>query len=154
MRAKWFSGRPGILYERGDEPPVVEIDGFVMLVPSRPTLATKDWVVFWNLWDGVAVYVDVTNTPRYDDRVVSAIDLDLDVVAQRDGGVEIVDVDEFDEHRVVLGYPPEVVDKALWTADWLLHKIRAAAPPFDATGRVWLSALRQAGPPEGRGCAE
>jgi uncharacterized protein len=134
----WFSGRPGLVYQRGDEPPLVELDGFVMLVPSGPALATKDWVAFWNLWNGVAIYVDVTDTPRYDGRVVSAIDLDLDVVAQRDGAVHIVDVDEFDEHRVVLGYPQDVVDQALSTADLLFDRVRSQAPPFDASGRRWL----------------
>jgi uncharacterized protein len=102
------------------------------------SVAVYDWVAFWNLSDGVAIYVDVTDTPRYDGRVVSAIDLDLDVVAWRDGGVEIVDVDEFDEHRVVLGYPPEIVEKARLTADWLFDKVRDEVPPFDATGKTWL----------------
>jgi uncharacterized protein len=142
----WFSGRPGILSQRGDEPPVVEVDGFVMLVPDGASVATNDWVAFWNLRGGVAIYVDVTDTPRYDGRVVSATDLDLDVVAWRDGAVEIIDVDEFDEHRLALGYPPEVVDKALSTADWLLDTIRAEAPPFDANGTTWLQRAAKAWP--------
>src|SRR5262249_30558844 len=134
----WFTGRPGSLSQRGDEPPIVEVDGFAMLVPNDHSVATRDWMAFWNLLDEAAIYVDVTDTPRFDGRVVSAIDLDLDVVARRAGGVEIVDVDESHEHRVALGYPPEVVDKALWTADWLLDRVRAEVPPFDATGRTWL----------------
>lgn len=101
----WLSGPRGILFQRGDEPPVVEVDGFVMLVPLGPHAPVKDWVASWNLWDGAAVHVDVTNTPRCDDRSVSAIDLDLDVVARRDSTVEVVDVDEFDAHSVLWGYP-------------------------------------------------
>jgi uncharacterized protein len=142
----WFSGPPGGLSQRGEEPPIVEVDGFVILVPNGPSVAINDWVAFWNLWDEDAIYVDVTDTPRYDGRVVSATDLDLDVIARRDGTVEIVDVDEFDERRVALGYPPEVVDKALLTADWLLGRIRDGAPPFDATGRAWLQRAAKAWP--------
>jgi uncharacterized protein len=147
----WFSGPPGILSQRGDEPPIVEVDGFAMLVPrlalgDRTFVSTHDWVAFWNRSDEAAIYVDVTDTPRYDGRVVSAIDLDLDVIAWRDGRVEIVDVDEFDEHRVSLGYPPDVVDKALSTADWLFGRVSGEMAPFDATGRAWLERAVKAWP--------
>jgi uncharacterized protein len=134
----WFSAPPGTVTQRGDEPPTVEANGFVMLVPDGPDVEVRDWIAFWYRGGRVAIYVDVTDTPRYDGRVVSATDLDLDVVATRDGGVEIVDVDEFDEHRVVLGYPPEVVGNALSTADWLFDRIRAEVSPFDASGWTWL----------------
>lgn len=142
----WYSGPPGIHLQRGDEPPVLELDGFVMLVPGGTSVATKDWIAFWNPWDGPAIYVDVTDTPRSDGRMVSAIDLDLDVIARRDGRAELVDVDEFDEHRIALGYPQDVVDGALATADWLLDRVGCEAPPFDATGRVWLQRAAKSWP--------
>ncbi len=43
------------------------------------------------------------------------------------------DQDEFDEHRVELGYPPEVVDLALATRDIVLTAVRDKHPPFDGS---------------------
>lgn len=44
---------------------------------------------------------------------MSQIDLDLDVVRWLDGSVEIIDVEEFEEHRVALDYPGELVAGAV-----------------------------------------
>ena len=41
--------------------------------------------------------------------VLRAVDLDLDVVRGTDGPLVVDDEDEFAEHQVALGYPPEVV---------------------------------------------
>lgn len=129
----WFSGRPGIDLQRADEPPVTDVDGFVMLVPAE-----GDWIAFWNHLDEPAVYVDVTNSPVMDSDAVRAVDLDLDVIAWRAGGVEIVDRDEFEQHQVALGYPSEVVAGAEKTALWLESRMREGRAPFDATGPAWL----------------
>ena len=48
------------------------------------------------------------------------VDLDLDVVLTRDGDLLLDDEDEFDQHRVTLGYPDDLV--AAGTA----HRRRAA----------------------------
>lgn len=129
----WFHGRPGVLLQRADEPAQEEIDGFVMLVPH-----SGDWIAFWNREDNPAVYVDVTTAPRLEGGTIGAIDLDLDVIAWRDGRVEVVDRDEFEAHRVSLGYPLEVVTAAKATAAWLEAEMTAARAPFDDTGSAWL----------------
>jgi uncharacterized protein len=130
----WFTGPPGLLLQRGDEPPIQEANGFVKLVP-----VAGEWIALWRAGGDVAIYVDVTDTPRRVCDRIEAIDLDLDVIALRDGRVFIDDVDEFEDHRIVLGYPTEVVASARATAAWLLEHVEAKTPPFDETGRLWLA---------------
>ena len=57
----------------------------------------------------------------------------------RDGSVTLVDEDEFEDHRVRFGYPPELVKEAATTAAWLQEAVAERRPPFDRTGEVWLS---------------
>ena len=53
----------------------------------------------------ISVYVDMTTPAVWDGSQVTMVDLDLDVVLGRDGELLLDDEDEFDEHRVTLGYP-------------------------------------------------
>lgn len=130
---RWFFGAPGMLVQRAEEPPVEMVNGFVMLVPRL-----GNWIASWNRVSEVATYVDVTDSPRIVDGVIRAVDLDLDVIAWRDGRVEVVDRDEFEEHQELLGYPAEVVAGAEQTASWLETEVRAARAPFNAVAQVWL----------------
>ena len=59
------------------------------------------------------VYVDVTTMPEVTAAgVVTAVDLDLDVIERFDGNWFVDDEDEFAEHQVVYGYPRDVVAAA------------------------------------------
>ncbi len=60
------------------------------------------------------VYCDITTPARWEsDDTVHLIDLDLDVVRRRATGlVELLDEDEFAEHRARFGYPDDVVAEA------------------------------------------
>ena len=55
---------------------------------------------------------------------MTAVDLDLDVVRRTDGTVYVDDEDEFAEHRVSFGYPPEVVELAEESCRWVLGHVR------------------------------
>jgi hypothetical protein len=132
----WLAGRRGITKRRGDEPPQRERHGFVMLVPGEGR-----WTAYWSVDDEIELYVDVTTTPEWTTEGVTAVDLDLDVVRWRGGGVEVLDEDEFDEHRVALAYPPDVVAGARATAAWLVEAITARREPFGSTGPAWLAHL-------------
>jgi protein associated with RNAse G/E len=71
---------------------------------------------------------------------VTMIDLDLDVVRLRvDGSVVLLDEDEFDEHQVTYGYPPDVIEAAEGAAKWLLSAISAGQEPFATVYRQWLA---------------
>lgn len=129
----WFGGSPGIQLQKNEEPPITEVDGFVMLVPSA-----GEWIAFWNRSDEAAVYVDITDTPRLELGTISAVDLDLDVIVWQDGRVEVVDRDEFDQHRREMGYPAEVVAAAEAAAVWVEAAMRAGQAPFDRTAEPWL----------------
>jgi uncharacterized protein len=139
----WLAGRAGTPQQRGEEPPVRSPTGFVMLVP-----AAGSWTAFWNAYAPASpfeVYVDVTTRPVRAPGLVTAVDLDLDVVRRRDGRVEVLDEDEFAEHQVRYGYPREVVDGARSTARWLVDAVSARVAPFDDTGPAWLARVPSAG---------
>ena len=88
------------------------------------------------------VYVDMTTPPVWDGGVVSAVDLDLDVIRLRDGQVVVDDEDEFAEHQVELGYPPEIVALAEDSRDRVHAAILADGPPYDGSHEPWLAVLR------------
>jgi predicted RNA-binding protein associated with RNAse of E/G family len=136
----WLASRPGTLLQRGHEPPKAELDGFALLVPR-----TGSWIAAWHVEDDPEIYVDVTTTPRRSDAEVTAVDLDLDVIRRRDGSVALLDEDEFDEHRVLFGYPPAVVDAAIATARQLADVIAQRIEPFGIAAGRWLSQVVQAG---------
>ena len=90
----------------------------------------------------VDVYVDVTCAHRWQDGRITMIDLDLDVIRRWDGTVVVDDEDEFAEHRVLLGYPDDVVERALATTLALQSELKARSVPFDgATSDRWLARL-------------
>ncbi|VXC07939.1 DUF402 domain-containing protein [Nocardioides sp. AX2bis] len=91
-------------------------------------------------------YVDVatpaTWDPTGDVPVLRAVDLDLDVVRGEHGRVWVDDEDEFAEHRVTLGYPPEVVTAAQASVEAVLAAVTTRTPPYDdRTATAWLERL-------------
>lgn len=108
---------------------------------------------------GMLLYIDLTTVPEW--RAVpgangtpafevSAVDLDLDVLALDPGSRRarirgesfIDDEDEFAEHTVRYGYPPSVVAQVRADADALLGAVRAGEPPYDgATAKRWFTVL-------------
>lgn len=96
----------------------------------------------------VAVYVDMATVPEWRDLgggqgwEVAAVDLDLDVVLATEGHLFVDDEDEFELHQVQLGYPPEVVELAEASRDWVHAAIAAGTEPF---GRAGFDRLRSVG---------
>lgn len=104
------------------------------------------------------LYVDMTTPARWDGDVLMMVDLDLDVIRLSDplpagtlaqaseagrvpGEVFVDDEDEFAEHRVAYGYPPEVVRAAQDSCDRVLADARAGRAPYDGSHRRWLEEL-------------
>ena len=55
-----------------------------------------------------------------------------------DGSCEIIDVDEFEEHQVRYGYPPDVIERAEAAANEVLDLMTRRVAPFDdAMARSW-----------------
>lgn len=88
-------------------------------------------------------YVDITTSTEWDGDLVRCIDLDLDVIRGTTGRVWVDDEDEFAEHRVALGYSPQLVSGAVSSCQAVLAAVEADAAPFDrATALGWLAKLR------------
>jgi len=132
----WLGGRTGIQLRRGLEDPVVQPHDFVVLVPPHGS-----WIANWNApGPEIAVYVDVTTAVRREADVIHAIDLDLDVVRLSDGTVLVLDEDEFADHQIRYGYPPDVVARARTTTDNLVADLTAGVEPFGTVGQARLAA--------------
>jgi uncharacterized protein len=103
---------------------------YVYLIPRDPAAW---WSASFNAEPkSTEIYVDVTTPARWSSAAeVCLVDLDLDVVRKRGADrALLVDEDEFAEHRVRYGYPPEVVEAAQSAAERLLSAVTAGAPPF------------------------
>lgn len=88
------------------------------------------------------IYVDMATPPEWDDRTLRSVDLDLDVVRRFDGEVAIIDQDEFEQHQLELGYPPEIITMAEESAERVYAAVAAGEPPYDeATRQRWFTAL-------------
>jgi predicted RNA-binding protein associated with RNAse of E/G family len=134
----WLGGREGTSMRRGDGTLFPQGHDFVMLVPVE-----GDWICSVNAPTGntsIAVYIDITDRPRIADGVVHAVDLDLDVARLWDGSVVVLDEDEFAEHQVRYGYPPDVVAAARATCDELSARLTAGVQPFEIAARHRLEA--------------
>ncbi|MGA8116676.1 MAG: DUF402 domain-containing protein [Actinocatenispora sp.] len=131
----WLGCPPGVQLRRGDEPPITWAEAQTLLVP------TDSWWTanFNDEPNRTEIYSDMTTVPVWDGDVLTAVDLDLDVVRRRDGTVEILDEDEFAEHQVRYGYPAEVIAAAKAAADSVYEAVRANAEPFAEVYRAWLA---------------
>lgn len=130
-----FMARPGATF--------TSVTDQVGLVPGEPWLAT-----FHAPGYEVATYVDMTTVPWWDLEgavpVCRAVDLDLDVIRGADGSVVVDDVDEFAEHQVELGYPPDVVALAQASCAWVHDAVLHERNPFDGVHLPWLERLGSA----------
>jgi hypothetical protein len=136
----WIGHPAGAEMRKGTEPPVTIAHAVAGVIPPR-----AEWVAWFNAEpDPVEIYCDVTTLPRWTapDRV-TMIDLDLDVCRTRaDGSVRLLDEDEFAEHRVRYGYPPEVVERATRVAAELAVALADGTEPFAGAYRAWLDRVR------------
>lgn len=126
--------RPGAEY-------VAPVEQVVLVPPPGPDDERGCLATFHAPGGPVQVYVDMTTPAAWDGPVLRAVDLDLDVVRGATGRVWVDDEDEFAEHRVELGYPPEIVALAEGSRDRIHAAIRDARAPFDGSHRRWQSAL-------------
>jgi uncharacterized protein len=91
--------------------------------------------------DAREVYCDVITPARWTGvHEITVVDLDIDVVRHRAGRrVEVEDEDEFEEHRVAMGYPDEIVAGALRGAAAVREALIRDEEPFNAHYLNWLA---------------
>ena len=76
-------------------------------------------------------YCNVNQPPSFDGRVLSYIDLDIDVLVAPDLTYKILDVDDFEENARSYGYPDHVQAKARAALAELTGLIEVRSFPFN-----------------------
>lgn len=131
-----WAGTPRPTTMRKGNGPLVVLDyASIMLFPREAW-----WTAAFNASPAATeIYCDITTPVQWlSPDEVTMIDLDLDVLRMRDGHIELVDEDEFAEHRVKFGYPAEVVAEAERSAAWLHAAITGNREPFATVYRSYL----------------
>lgn len=136
---EWIGYPPGSRFSRPGRAVVADWAS-VGLVPHRdaahlPTFNRPNTTV------RSEIYVDMATPPEWDGDVLRSIDLDLDVVKRWDGTLEIVDQDEFEEHQLAYGYPPEIITLAEESAERVYAAMSAGQAPYDGTAERWFAVL-------------
>jgi protein associated with RNAse G/E len=75
-------------------------------------------------------YCNINTPPRFDGDVLTYVDLDIDVIVQRDYSYEVLDLNEFEANAARYGYSPEEKRNAAVALDELITKITAHHFPF------------------------
>jgi hypothetical protein len=140
----WIGAPAGTLNARPGARFVSEVDA-VTLVPRDVELA---WCLPTFQAPGIwcSLYVDITTPATWDDHVLRAVDLDLDVIVGtgghgRGGRIWIDDEDEFADHRVRFGYPDDVVAAAVAASERVFADVTAERAPFAGAADTWLTRL-------------
>lgn len=147
----WYGTPVGTEFTRPGQRFLTETE-HVVLVPRAGLLgsgdrtappASADFIAtFYTGHPSIHTYVDITTPPRTAPGLVTCVDLDLDVVRnQADDVVWVDDEDEFLEHQVIFGYPPEVIDDALAVCGQVRHAVERGVTPFDGVAQRWLERL-------------
>lgn len=109
-------------------------------VDSATLLPHDDWCAMTFHAPGIwaDTYVDLATPTVWEGTTARLVDLDLDVIRRHDGSIYLDDVDEFELHRVQLGYPQDVVDRTWNRATTLQRDLAEGRAPFDGRARSFL----------------
>ena len=133
----WVGLREGQPVWRGSEVLFVSrYDGLMLLPRHQP------WMAWFPGESDLEVYVDIVTPTALEEREFVMVDLDLDVARYRDGRVALLDEDEFDAHRIALGYPDEVVRMARESAAAVMEQVATRQEPYDRTFGEWFARFR------------
>ena len=133
----WLGANPGARIQRGHEPPM-RTRGFVQLIPDD----TYSLIYRGMRAGSERYYVDIITKPVWHgEQRVEMFDLDLDVTRHGNGSVEVLDEDEFDDHRERFGYPPWMIDVARTTTARIFLAVQAGDPPFGTHPDSWYAKL-------------
>ena len=140
----WLGGRAGVSFVRPGAS--FETTGpLAVLVPcERPWVASFFGGMDFGQVPDCRLYVDMTTPVLWspEGAEVTMVDLDIDVFVRHDGSVHVDDEEEFAQHQVELGYPPEIIAMALQSRDEVLEAIRDGIAPFDEMAHLpWLAML-------------
>ncbi|SEO10041.1 DUF402 domain-containing protein [Actinacidiphila rubida] len=137
----WLGLPANGITRKGHNPAVLVPEAHVILFPRG------DWwtATFNDAPRKTEIYCDITTPPEWPSQdTVTMVDLDLDVLRKRGADAPLlVDEDEFAEHQVRYGYPPDVVTAAQDAAERLMVAVRDGTGPFDGSHERWLHLVRR-----------
>lgn len=117
------------------------------LVPSDGSW----WTVSWPDTGTAAtlqrnnVYGNISLPPNFHGSSIRLVDLDLDVVANGQGGFDVVDLDDFAANSAGMAYPDSVATGAVRAAETLRRRFRDADEPFGHIAERWFEGWRRDG---------
>lgn len=76
-------------------------------------------------------YCNINMPPKFENNVLDYVDLDIDVLVQRDFTFEILDEDEFNENTVLFNYPKKLKMQVQKSLEELLKIIEMKSFPFN-----------------------
>jgi uncharacterized protein len=76
-------------------------------------------------------YCNVGLPPSFDGRVLSYVDLDIDVLVKPDFSYQVLDLEDFEENARVYDYPLDVRENAQAALAQLMQLIESRSFPFD-----------------------
>jgi hypothetical protein len=136
----WLGFPRGRLMVRPGAEYVAPTDQLGLVPPDSSPDAERGWFsTFHGVGGDLVVYVDVVAPPTWSGSTIAAVDLDLDVVRERDGRTWVDDEDEFAEHRIEYGYPDELVAAAAASCDRVHAAVAARTAPYDGVAARWLT---------------
>lgn len=79
---------------------------------------------------GIRYYCNIASPPYVLGNVITYIDYDLDVILYPDGGVHLVDQDEYERHKIGYHYSETVQTKVQEGLQALMKRVERRAAPF------------------------
>lgn len=113
---------------------VIEADGRKWLT-REPAICFFYDDRWWNVismirHSGIYYYCNLASPSVYDGEAVRNIDYDLDVKLYPDGGYQILDEDEYDQHARQMGYPQEIREIVEHQMKDLIRAMERGDEPF------------------------
>ncbi|MBT2217731.1 DUF402 domain-containing protein [Virgibacillus dakarensis] len=129
-----LKGTESIVIAANDKTGVIESDGrtWVTREPAICYFHSSFWfnIIGMLRTDGIYYYCNIGSPFVYDAEALKYIDYDLDVKVYPDMTFDILDEDEYEEHKAQMNYPV-IIDRILHkNLDYLLRWIRQRQGPF------------------------
>lgn len=133
-----LKGTENIIIAANDKAPVCESDGRVWRTrePAISYFHAENWFNIIGMLrnDGIHYYCNISSPFIFEDNAVKYIDYDLDVKVYPDMTYDLLDEDEFAEHKLQMKYP-KVLDNILYgqvdyLLSWLIQRKGPFAPGF------------------------
>ncbi|MEW9676991.1 DUF402 domain-containing protein [Lentibacillus sp. L22] len=131
-----LKGTDSVVIAANDKTDVIESDGRTW-VTREPAICYFDANFWFNIigmlrTNGIYYYCNIGSPFVYDEGALKYIDYDLDVKVYPDMTFDILDEDEYEEHKKQMNYP-DVIDRILHrNLDILLRWIHQRKGPFAA----------------------